>query len=94
MSNVRMKHERRRETKIFAGTGDSEWGVSRATDLPICMGDLQKQCHRLFFLLSRQEVLSRAFVTVVWFNDFVSGPPLKFVKKIVTYLNCLSDVID
>jgi hypothetical protein len=50
--------------------------------------------HRLFFLLSRQEVLSRAFVTVFWFNDFVSGPPLKLVKAIVTYLKCLSDVID
>ena len=36
--------------------------------------------HRLFFLMSRQEVLSRAFVTVFWFNDFVSGPPLKLVK--------------
>ena len=50
--------------------------------------------HRLFFLLSRQEVLSRAFVTVFWFNYFVSGPPLKLVKAIVTYLKCLSDVID
>ncbi len=26
--------------------------------------------------------------------DFVSGPPLKLVKTIVTYLKCLSDVID
>jgi hypothetical protein len=40
--------------------------------------------HRLFFLLSRQEVLSRAIDTIFWFNDFVkqSGPPLKLVKNL------------
>ena len=31
--------------------------------------------HRLFFLLSRQEVETRAIDTIFRFNDFVSGPP-------------------
>ena len=40
------------------------------------------QFHRLFFLLSREEVMSRAFDAMFWFNDFVSGPLLKLVKKL------------
>ena len=47
------------------------------------LGSVVVNFHRLFFLMSRQEVLSRAFhgfVTVFWFNDFESGPPLKLVK--------------
>ena len=47
---------------------------------PLGIANVKMNNHRLFFLLSRQEVLSRAFVTVFWFNDFVSGPPLKLVK--------------
>ena len=38
--------------------------------------------HRLFFLLSRQEVMSRAIDTIFRFNDFVGGPPLKLVKNL------------
>ena len=38
--------------------------------------------HRLFFLLSRQEVVSRAIDAIFRFSYFVSGPPLKLVKKL------------
>ena len=46
-----------------------------------CCKKIKNEYHRLFFLLSREEVMSRAIDTMFWFNDFVS-PPLKLVKKL------------